>query len=554
MQRLATLPIAEASDAIAARRCARRVAARLGLPLEQQAMMATAVSEIVADLLERGGAGELRLILEEDPEPALVALIWDKGPPAAGHVGEALGLIAAEQFMDDYALSQAVPGGVEIRLVKRLGGPVPPDVVEDEFDAGDGVEWREQNREIIEFMSRLRTLREEVEALSSELGETNRGVMALYKEIEDKSAQVRSASEARSRFHSNVSHELRTPIHSVLAISRLLLDRADGELTAEQEKQVGFIRRSAETLSSLVNDLLDLAKAEAGRLELHLTTFTAAELLAGLRGVLRPLFPQHAVELHLDTGLAIPPIRSDEAKVSQVLRNLISNALKFTGQGRVAVSVQWLESSNEIAFAVQDTGIGIAPEHLERVFEEFEQIAGPEQRRAKGTGLGLPLSRSLAELLGGSLTVASELGRGSTFTLVIPRGVGRAEQAPFSPEFRVLIADDEEHWRYLAAQALMALGCTPFEVDRGGDVLASARELKPAAFLLDLKMPDKDGYEVLEQLASDPEFNATPAMIMTSLPSEAIDHDRLARAHAVISKSALSRESLLAVLARIDRP
>jgi signal transduction histidine kinase len=225
----------------------------------------------------------------------------------------------------------------------------------------------------------------------------------------------------KSRFLSNTSHELRTPLSSIRALAKLLLDRMDGDLTPEQERQVRYIEAAAADLSELVNDLLDLAKIEAGRVEVQVAPVVVDNLFRALKGMLRPLVDDARVDLVFEPGDVGAPFDSDEGKISQVLRNFISNALKFTEQGAVTVSACHDPGADTVTFAVADTGIGINPENLQLIFEEFSQIEHPLQRRSKGTGLGLPLCRKLAELLGGRVDVASQPGVGSTFSLVLPR-------------------------------------------------------------------------------------------------------------------------------------
>jgi len=183
---------------------------------------------------------------------------------------------------------------------------------------------------------------------------------------------------------------------------------------------VRFIRRSAESLTEIVNDLLDLAKIEAGHITVRSSEFTARDLFAAMRGMFRPLVTSDAVTLHFDVPAEMPPLVTDEGRLSQILRNLVSNALKYTEAGEVRVSAAPL-ADDTVLFRVQDTGVGIAPEDQERIFQEFVQVEGPHQRRVRGTGLGLPLSQRLARLLGGMVTVESTLGVGSTFSVCIPR-------------------------------------------------------------------------------------------------------------------------------------
>jgi signal transduction histidine kinase len=280
---------------------------------------------------------------------------------------------------------------------------------------------QQQNRELVETLAELRERQEDLLSLTRELEDTNRGIVALYAEIEDKAEHLRRADEMKSRFLSNTSHELRTPLSSIRALSKLLLDRMDGELTAEQERQVWLIERTATEMSELVNDLLDLAKIEAGRVEAQPAPVVVENLFRALKGMMRPLVDAERVDLVFDNGGIEDAFDSDEGMLSQILRNFVSNALKFTEAGSVRVSAAYEPDTDTLTFAVTDTGIGIDPEHLHLIFEEFTQVENPLQRRSKGTGLGLPLCRRLAELLGGRVDVNSRPGVGSTFMLTLPR-------------------------------------------------------------------------------------------------------------------------------------
>src|SRR5581483_6336149 len=245
-------------------------------------------------------------------------------------------------------------------------------------------------------------------------------VMALHGEVDEKSDSLRRITEVKSRVVANVSHEFRTPLNAIIGLSKMLLSRTDGDLTAEQEKQLNFILRSSESLVELVNDLLDLSKIEAGKVALRPVRFQVTELFAALRGMFRPLQQANGVVLTFEVSGQVPEVETDEGKISQILKNLISNALKFTEQGSVQVSAA-NGPGDCVTFSVTDTGIGIPIADQARIFEEFAQIDNPLQKRVKGTGLGLSLSRRLAEILAGSLTVTSAPGVGSTFTLIVPR-------------------------------------------------------------------------------------------------------------------------------------
>jgi signal transduction histidine kinase len=252
--------------------------------------------------------------------------------------------------------------------------------------------------------------------LSSELEETNRGVVALYAELDEKSGQLRAASEAKTRFLANVSHELRAPVTSVIGLLRLLSDPGSDPLTAAQAEQIELIRGSAADLLSLVNGLLDLAKAESGRLDPVWTLVDLGQLFKQLRGTLKAILTTPEVELVVDVPDEGSWIESDEALLSQILRNLLHNAVKFTDRGEVSMRARCEDRTWIITVA--DTGMGIAPAYHERIFEEFYQL--PTRQRVRGTGLGLPYARKLAAALGGSLSMESEPDRGSVFTVTLP--------------------------------------------------------------------------------------------------------------------------------------
>ena len=259
----------------------------------------------------------------------------------------------------------------------------------------------------------------DIEALRQELDETNRGVLALYAELDDKAGQLRDANELKSRFLSYMSHEFRTPLTSMTSITGILLSRLDGPLTAEQTKQVEFIRTSTRELTEMVNDLLDLAKVEAGRITISPEWFEMVDLFSALRGMFKPIVASSTVSLVFDEPEDQIKLYTDEKKVSQILRNFISNALKFTAAGEVRVSARLIDPDH-VEFAVRDTGIGIAAEHLPNLFSDFVQIEVRLQKRLRGTGLGLSLARKFAELLGGKVAVESELGKGSRFSVTLP--------------------------------------------------------------------------------------------------------------------------------------
>ncbi|MNF27576.1 Sensory/regulatory protein RpfC [compost metagenome] len=273
-----------------------------------------------------------------------------------------------------------------------------------------------------EQVALIEQLRGEAAALREELDETNQGVLALYAELDTQAEQLRQASDLKSRFLSYMSHEFRTPLGSILSITSLLADELDGPLSPEQHKQVAFVSTAARELSDMVDDLLDLAKIEAGRITISPAWFDMLDLFAALRGMFRPIVDATSLDLIFEEPVGLPQLYTDDKKLAQILRNFIANSLKFTAHGEVRVSAR-LEGADRVRFAVKDTGIGIAPELHAALFEDFSQVDSPLQKRLRGTGLGLSLCKRFAALLGGEVGVQSTPGVGSTFFVIIPLAI-----------------------------------------------------------------------------------------------------------------------------------
>ena len=267
--------------------------------------------------------------------------------------------------------------------------------------------------------AQLSTQQSEIAFLQAELAETNKGVLALYAELDENAVQLREAADLKSRFLSYMSHEFRTPLASITSIADILISGLDGPLTTEQHRQIQFVRGSVRELTEMVDDLLDLAKVDAGRISISPEWFEMVDLFSALRGMFKPIVGSGAVSLIFEETSDIPRIFTDDKKLSQILRNFISNALKFTNEGEVRVSAT-LVGEERVEFAVSDTGIGIAKDHLPALFTDFVQLDTRIQKRLRGTGLGLSLAKKFAELLGGAVGVTSEEGRGSRFFVVIP--------------------------------------------------------------------------------------------------------------------------------------
>jgi signal transduction histidine kinase/CheY-like chemotaxis protein len=565
---IVTMRIETESDVVAVRQRARRIAEIIGFERQAQTGIATAVSEIARNAFIYAGGGRAEFMIEAKESPQVFKIrISDKGNGVANlqtildgqyrsPSGMGLGLVGARRLMDQFHIESTLGKGTTVDLGQKLparrarltqaalaeiAGQLKNDDASDPLAA-----LREQNRELMQSLEEIRRRDEESKQLNQELGDTNRGVVALYAELDERAEQLRQASELKTRFLSNMSHEFRTPLNSILALSRLLLDRIDGELTPEQERQVGYIRRSAESLLELVNDLLDLAKVEAGKVDVRATSFTVGSLFGALRGALRPLLTSPSVELIFDGADQTPELVTDESKVSQILRNLISNALKFTEKGEVRVRAEYDKEQKLAIFSVRDTGIGIAPEDQSLIFEEFSQVDTRLQKKVKGTGLGLPLSRSLAGLIGGTIRLESVLGQGSVFTLVIPAKLGSATAfADERPSKRVLVIDDDDTFRYILKQIIAnEPRYEVLEAGSGGEGLRKARDEQPDVIVLDLQMPNIDGFTVLQELGADHRTSVIPVIVSTSLAVNAELKARLPVGTRLISKNLISRENV----------
>ena len=567
---IATLPLKSEEDVVSARLATRRVAELLGFDSRHQTHLATAVSEIARNAFQHGGGGELSFALDAPSRPKLFSVVvQDHGPGIAdvdavlqgrrsGTAASGTGLPSAQRLVHGFDLQTAPGEGTCVTLSQRIGSSsarLPREKLQAAVKLLPGARpdplavVHEQQRELIQSLSDLSERESETLRLRGELEETNRGVVALYTELDEKAEQLRSVSDLKSRFLSHMSHEFRTPLNSILALSRLLLDRVDGEINAEQERQVEYIRRSAQALLEMVNDLLDLAKVEAGKLEMRPSEFTVAEMFGALRGSLKPLQTNPAVDLVFEDAAALPQMVADEAKVAQVLRNFISNALKFTEAGRVVVSAHCDAVHQRMHFAVSDTGIGIPPENLRMVFEEFTQIESGLQRG--GTGLGLPLSQRLATLMGGEVGVRSSVGEGSTFTLALPLRWGEAGVAPVAADGtqrRVLLVDDEEPFRYVLRHIAEAGGFGVMEAADGAAGLEVAHAHRPDLIVLDLQMPRMNGFEMLDALSGDAALRDTPVIVCTSLALDLDQKRSLAAAHAIVSKHDISRDALTSLM------
>ena len=538
---LARIEVADLAGVFAARQLGRGIAGQLALESQDQVRVATALSEISRSAVM---AGQRAVVAFSAARTDLVISVSLSGEPLRE------GIDAATRLMDRVEVTGPVvvmakrrPPGLRPnrRAIAEQVAAVSPTSAMDEL--------RRQNQDLVAALDdlgrqkdQLQLLNAELEEtnagvmalysqLSDELEQTNRGVVALYAELDEKSERLRIASESKDRFWTNVSHELRTPLNSIIGLARLLAE-PDGEsaLPPERLYEVQLIRNSGSTLLALVNDLLDVAKAESGRLRVDPAEVNLPALLARMRSLVRPMADTSQVSLIVDSGNAPPTILTDDLALTGILRNLLSNAIKYTDAGEVRLTVSTLESSVEIMVA--DTGAGIPAEHLGRVFEEFYQVPGV---RRGGTGLGLPYARRLAEILGGELTLTSEPGTGTTAVLRLPHGPATVGT--------VLVAEDDASYRQLLVGLLTGIADRVIETENGAEALEALSHHQVDLVLADLRMPGMDGPALLERLPA-----SVPAIIITGL-----DVEQPRRASALVRKDELTRERLAFTIRGVSR-
>lgn len=537
---LVRLEVRESADVFAARQLGRTVASELALERQDQVRVATALSEVSRSAVMAGLTGTV--VFGLDDTDLVVAVTLTGEPPADG-------IAAAMRLMDKVTVD-----GNAVRMTKRRPAGPRPDLralrkqLAALFPASALDELRRQNQDLISALDDLQQQKEQLLLLNSELEETNsgvmalygqlsdeleqtnRGVVALYAELDEKSERLRAGSASKDRFWANISHELRTPLSSIIGLAGLLAEPGSGDLDSEQQYQVELIRNASTALLALVNDLLDVAKAESGRLQMDPTNVNLPALLGRLRGLVRPLADASTVEVIVSDEGAPKYILTDELALTGILRNLLSNGIKYTNGGEVRLSVRVADSSVEITVA--DTGIGIPAGLQEMVFEEFYQVPGVHRG---GTGLGLPYARRLAALIGSELTLSSEPGVGTSVMLRLPHGPASVGS--------VLVADDDAAFREVLRGMLTGIAGTITEVADGSEALALLADHHFDLLLADMLMPGVDGRALLDQAP-----RSVPAIVITGL-----DIEPPARAVALLRKDELSRERLEFAVRRASR-
>jgi len=543
MRHLLSLTLQHDQDVVTVRQRAVHISQLLGFDISEQTRIATAVSEIVRNAFRYATRGSVDFMVDDSSAAQrLVVRVTDQGPGIArlddvlsgryrSSTGMGLGIVGARRLMDGFTIESS-PAGTTVVLEKALSPRTQVLTAQLAREIADAVlqkqpdglieEIQQQNQQLLRALDELQRKQQELVHINRELEDTNRGVVALYAELDEKADHLRRADELKSRFLSNMTHEFRTPVNSIIGLSNLLLEDYQRD-SREPLPEVVYIRQAAEQLSELVNDLLDLAKVEAGKVVVRPSRFDVSHLFGALRGMLRPLLLNQSVSLVFEDSEKPSSLYTDEGKLSQILRNLISNALKFTERGEVRVTAVD-EGDDRIRFVVADTGIGIAEEHLSLIFEEFTQLEHRLQRGVRGTGLGLPLSRRLSELLGGTLEVASEVGVGSTFTVRIPMRYATKREAPAiewqqtEGRLPILIVDDAVDAQYLYEKILSSTIFQGVPVKSASEAEAAIERFVPAIVILDVVLAEGESWGLLEWLKRDSRTSAVPIIVVSSAP------------------------------------
>jgi signal transduction histidine kinase/CheY-like chemotaxis protein len=376
----------------------------------------------------------------------------------------------------------------------------------------------------------------------SERKTTNGGVVATYTDITElkqheaeladlvRRLQIardmaEQANRTKSSFLANMSHELRTPLNAIIGLTDVLINNAPRFATEKAVDPLRRVHRAGMHLLGLIDQILDLSKIEAGKLEINVETVRIGPLIDEVIGTVRPLAERNKNRLSVESPNDLPSIEADPMRLRQILLNLLSNACKFTNGGSVILRVtrSTREQQDCIELAVIDSGIGMNADQLQRLFEEFSQVDAATARQYGGTGLGLAITRRLCRMMGGDVTVTSQTGKGSTFTVHLPvaqtSSTSRQATAAPAPRLRrgeyVLVIDDDQTARDLIADYLREAEFSVITADSGREGLRLAKQLHPLAITLDVMMPDLDGWTVLCALRGDPELSDVPVVMAT---------------------------------------
>ena len=367
-----------------------------------------------------------------------------------------------------------------------------------------------------------------------ELSTANDNLSSTNDRLEDANAQLVQAAQLKSQFLANMSHELRTPLNAIIGFSRIVMRKTASAIPAKQLDNLRMVHESGLHLLALINDLLDIERIEAGMLRVSTSEVDVSELLADVIAKLGPMAAEKGITIELDDAAGPPHLRTDATRLRQILDNLVTNAIKYSDKGTVKVAARMdaHDGPQYVRFSVRDQGIGIPADQVGAIFEAFRQLDGSATRSQGGVGLGLHLVHRLAALLGGAVEVESEVGEGSTFTLVLPASVVLPVSKPSSPPPAalargpvVLVIDDQPQALDILQTELTDGGFRVHTAGSGQEGLAKANELLPDVILLDIVMPGMDGWAVLESIRKSPKLCATPVVVTSMLSDTPLAHD-----------------------------
>jgi signal transduction histidine kinase len=439
--RLGDIYVRREADIVKVRDRVRRVARELGFDATTQIKITTAVSEITRNIYEYAGSGAISIATaERGADFGLQVTARDDGPGIdqkslqsilrgryRSASGMGVGLSGTRKLMDEFHIETAPGHGTRVTVLKwmpRAESTAGRSRLEEirsiiGADADDSAveELQQQNRDLADVLTDLEEKREELERVNRELSETNR-------ELNEANTKLRELSEMKEEFLALTTHDLRSPLTVISGVISFFTSGRLGELSPEQRNMVAMMERNAQSLIELINDLLDASKLESGSLRLDLSSFNLRSLAKELQETMEPLAREKGINLHVLIPEDLPPVEADRPKLRRILVNLLSNALKFTGrEGAVTISAR--SEGDRVCVAVSDTGVGIAREDVDRLFDKYEQTRNRATRGEKGTGLGLYITKQLVELHGGETKVESEPGKGSTFSFTIAVATSR---------------------------------------------------------------------------------------------------------------------------------
>lgn len=437
--RLGDIYVRREADIIKVRDRVRRLAREMGFDSTTQIKVTTAISELTRNIYEYARSGAISLaVAEREPDIGLQITARDNGPGIdentlnailrgryQSHSGMGVGLSGTRKLMDEFDIQTAKAEGTRVTVVKWLPRAAAVGVKErieemrehfnEEVDDSALEEIQQQNRDFVTILAELEEKREQLEEVNRQLNDSNR-------ELNEANAKLRELSEMKEEFLALTTHDLRSPLTVISGVISFFTSGRLGDLSPEQKNMVAMMERNAQSLIELVNDLLDASKLESGTMRLDLASINLRTLVDELCETMEPLAREKGIALEVRLPPGVPPVRADRTKFRRILVNLLSNAVKFTGKGgTVEVRAALVEEEeNRVRISISDTGVGIAPEDVERLFDKYEQARSRATRGEKGTGLGLYITKQLVELHGGEIEVKSEMGKGSTFSFTLP--------------------------------------------------------------------------------------------------------------------------------------